>query len=696
MAITPRVIVGFPIGANRYSNITPFTYQDGLTYIEKLEQLGRYIRDTLVPHVDSQYERLVEAWEQERLALVEQVNEALADQAANVNLAIEQLIQTVNDRVSSLSLQVGVAVEDHRIAGDTDNDAIKRAIEVAKTGGYASVVFTRPLYTLEYPIDIDGCRNMTIRGLGTGTRFIGKADVPAETAKFFGAFSINRTISGSATQRVTIPGVGAVFGEGVGASNIRFENFTVDGSLTNADIIAGSMARNYPEHTVAGVEGRKFAANRLGSFLDVVSTYNSSASGYVDFPKVSDIVVDNVNMIGLSGLPVNIRGVYGKAHVLNSTIERCLDTGFTFSEDVVFDNNTVRFSADNGVSASRGNHSVRVTDNNFYGSWSSHIWVAGFDGNLAPKRIIVTGNHCEWSGSSSIQARIGPQTLIITNNILERAMRGRENELTEIDTAIYTGHGICLGGDGVSNPARFTLIDANIFLECKRSAVYLYRDVYDVIISNNIMHNIGSPYRADLTTPVPEDGQWNLGVITNSTVFVGNISIVNNRMSSDQTMSIAGVTTAVTHGLTQTPAIQTWIERGNIVTGARRNIDGSGLNAGSAVRNTEVWATIGTLASDTAKGVRYQSGGADRFKIEQLLDKLSIRGVSNGGTPNTMMEFDRNTLGASVIRPFKLAVYGDNNLTPALAVTFGEGAIVFNTTTKKYMGSNGTTWDALN
>lgn len=77
-----------PLPAPTLSNITPFTYRDGWTYLEVLESLRVYIVQTLVPEVQDG-----------ALALIEQVNIALEAQNEFNEQEIQALIDWVNTNV---------------------------------------------------------------------------------------------------------------------------------------------------------------------------------------------------------------------------------------------------------------------------------------------------------------------------------------------------------------------------------------------------------------------------------------------------------------------------------------------------------------------------------------------------------------------------------------------------------------------
>lgn len=109
--LAPGSVVGFvPGGGLPFSNITPFTYRDGLTYLEVLEHLRGYIRDTLVPFINEQLASDVTEWNAEMVALVSAVDAALATQAATVNTDLSTQATAVNTAIANFTTLMNAAI----------------------------------------------------------------------------------------------------------------------------------------------------------------------------------------------------------------------------------------------------------------------------------------------------------------------------------------------------------------------------------------------------------------------------------------------------------------------------------------------------------------------------------------------------------------------------------------------------------
>lgn len=74
LPITPINLPGYPT-----TQITPFTYRDGLTYLAKLELIARHIDDKVVPYIKESYAELSEATEVEVSRLITEFEQILVD-----------------------------------------------------------------------------------------------------------------------------------------------------------------------------------------------------------------------------------------------------------------------------------------------------------------------------------------------------------------------------------------------------------------------------------------------------------------------------------------------------------------------------------------------------------------------------------------------------------------------------------------
>lgn len=97
---TPIPMGGFPGVFRPYSNIQPFTYRDGSSYLEILEGIRYWVSHTIVPHVNKEVEELVQAW----TVNIETVAKKLDDTLDAVKLDnIETFDEIVAENVRTLA-----------------------------------------------------------------------------------------------------------------------------------------------------------------------------------------------------------------------------------------------------------------------------------------------------------------------------------------------------------------------------------------------------------------------------------------------------------------------------------------------------------------------------------------------------------------------------------------------------------------
>jgi hypothetical protein len=112
-------ITDFPFRIGPINNITPFTYRDGVTYLEILYKLRDYINDTLRPEFDAEMERIIE----EFTAGIENAENTIIEYKTNIDAAIAAFEAGVNADIAA-----------HETAVDTRMDAAETDINTAKTG----------------------------------------------------------------------------------------------------------------------------------------------------------------------------------------------------------------------------------------------------------------------------------------------------------------------------------------------------------------------------------------------------------------------------------------------------------------------------------------------------------------------------------------------------------------------------------
>lgn len=87
----------------QYSNITPFTYQDGQTFSKMLEEIIQYIDETLTTETDANTQALVDAWKSSVEELIEMVlNNSVELQDTVLTAIIDDAESTSRQYLNSL------------------------------------------------------------------------------------------------------------------------------------------------------------------------------------------------------------------------------------------------------------------------------------------------------------------------------------------------------------------------------------------------------------------------------------------------------------------------------------------------------------------------------------------------------------------------------------------------------------------
>lgn len=567
-----------------------------------------------------------------------------------------------------------VAVDKFRVAGEPDNLAWDRAVRFAAENGYGRVVGASPVYEFAAPVELSGISTMRVAGAGmTRTRIRAAAG-----AGEFVAFRI--------TQAAT--------------SDVTIADMEVVGGLTNAaaldapEILDGFG--NVVAHGMFARNSRTFAPDELAGVLRVIGDRDPEMAGA---PRISNISIENVKMNGISGLPVFVTGVYGHVKMTGCHVERCLDPGFTFNESVTFSGNHSRWSADSGVSLSRGNANIVCTGNDVFGPWLHGIFIGGFEIDRAPENVVVTGNTIYHVGQNGIWAGGGPRNVSITGNTIRDCQRGALNSADDYGVGVYIS-GWNAGTDAAPDwhYAEDVAITGNVFEDCARGGVNIFRYANAVSVVGNIFRRMGTPLLASGATVSDAFGYQNFAV-ANPGPFsewgatVTNVSVQSNLIIDERTQTAGGATFEVTRWATWHPGITSWSDRNNIVVGVRNayieelpslrvGTDTSTetrlyFNGASASTRGALWTTAGlkrftqlTSGTNFLETSVYEDDGVAAIPVSRV-----VRG-----------NFPRTTF----VRPVQFPSY-PATARPSASGN-GAGATFYDTTLHKLLTSDGAAW----
>jgi hypothetical protein len=112
----PAPLPPYTPGFANTPNVTPFTYRDGLSYVQKFERLKDYLNRTILPYINEHFTELYDEFTRQVNLMITEVNEALATQDANNDEKIANLEAFVNAQVQAI-IEDSIQVQDPVLTG---------------------------------------------------------------------------------------------------------------------------------------------------------------------------------------------------------------------------------------------------------------------------------------------------------------------------------------------------------------------------------------------------------------------------------------------------------------------------------------------------------------------------------------------------------------------------------------------------
>jgi hypothetical protein len=404
---------------------------------------------------------------------------------------------------SSLQDYLGIFLPElHALDGDRDDQAVRRAAEAASKAGGGTVLLTRTIYRFGASVALNGLRGVVFESRSGSVI----------------------TTQGAQPRMYAFAGHGAAVdadGEPLGdqdGADLTIRGMTFDGGLANGPELDAAPFYDFDAggKRIASGTGRFARTHRafagpanaregLLRAVYVVGDQDPSASTALAF---TNIAIENVRLVGIEDLPVYLRGVRGLASVDDSYAYRCLDIGFTHCENVRFDRNRIEYSADNGVSISRGNRNVTCSGNIIVKSFYFGIHLGGFNGETGPRNVSCTGNTIVQCGAVGINLYEGPRDITITGNFISDIHCGDEDDKMDAE-----GFAILIrGGAGQSAKARNIVIVGNNIVRAHRAGIAVFRDAEDVLVAGNSFQRIGLPQAANGNALGSKSANWNFAI----------------------------------------------------------------------------------------------------------------------------------------------------------------------------------------
>lgn len=590
-------------------------------------------------------------------------------------------------------------VDDYVKSGDaSDWYCWDRALAAAKADPRPTVVRAGAReYVLSKQCSLEGHSNLTIEGAGAG-----------------------RTIL-SGMLHVTLAAPFVLRSGTVASSNIVFKDFTIKGALTNADALGDSYSRESREFVSNWTIAAGLIATGTGGTRGFQSGLVILGSRYQTgaYPVVRNVTVDGVEFWGLRSMPVQLYGISGETRMVDCTAFRCFDLGFRDDETVTFTGNKVEYSADNGVSISRGTQRVNCSSNTFIGSFYNGIWVGGYEGEAGPAGVVVSGNVVDRSARHGIWAAGGSKALSITGNTVTRVERIREwwegcgIFLAKLDGATVEDE----DGDGETDDDRFTAnatITGNTLIDCDRGGILIDEGCANILVTSNLILRPGRATKLNGAAPDVQYGGENFGISTPGTSSqTSNVYVTQNMVLDDRNGTSAPSGSRLANGSVNEPASMgfgihrpggsdTWYSWDNIVAGAsQRHIEVTPRRLGPYITVGDATSFSSSLTIDKVVGgksaLEFTAAGAPRWRL--ATNTAAETGGDKGSDLQLFYAKDDGTLAPSFtarrsdgrVTMNALLQITSGSARPDAAVA-GTGSMFYDTTLKKPLFSDGSRW----
>ena len=594
--ITPITVEGFPQYARPWNNITPFTYRDGMTYLEVLEGMRTWLKDSLIPHVNTEMVEIGSAWNTEVLALVAEVESALATQATNVNNSVDSRLAdnltTIDTMVADINARADLWLDQTFNANDTTMSAVIDDPASLTRGSLATYVDTRApaVYsgvtgdnTAALQAFLDGLpvgRRVELRGTIDFTTldlnvagihlYMTPGTVLRKTDSATNGLSVNVgniTIEGgSIDSPAAWDGTNTAWGYAVihvkeGANNVTIKNVTLNnihkvGIGVRSDAVNISNCRingNYPAASWTGVETAHFgisfdpttqerggsgivANNHIRGCVQGVHTGNYGASTETGFAIVGN------NFEGCHN-----HGVYaqaGSGNTVSSNVFRNCQLPVVISGKSHIVSSNTMYTINTGGNLDKTGISVRdgvgciVKGNTIVGdSTGSNIAISidALNGTEVSSNVI-SGNVVILNGSANYAIRLGNGAVTCVNNTIENNfIRGgglANNGVIRVNTS------------GGGNIGKANSVKGNKIVTLNNTyGIYMVDQLHSVI-SDNYIENNSSPATATTLIQVylanVKDSIVSTNMLVNPSTHGSNVTLrgIQEDMNSDRNVHV--------------------------------------------------------------------------------------------------------------------------------------------------------------
>ena len=457
--------------------------------------------------------------------------------------------------VTTRRINHDINVERLRLASDTDTDAVRRAFNVARAASTPKKRIILPVdYTLTGSLDVAGLngavieaadpnrcqqyattaiapglihttgavQDLIIRGLGVQGRGVDDATGPRRGRTWSAGIGCSVFLRGDLAPLAKLTTAAAS-----GATTLTVGGYVAPGNylLNGAPVTVTAISGSVAPYTLT-LGAPLVAPHATGEYVTVTYQVRNVR---MEHSYLGNLLYGSNPAAAPEQLPVLFAGIRGDTEFFDVHAHNTMDCGFVFNEHVKVRRFTGTNSADNGISLSRGNKRVEVSQIDITNPAYFGLWLAGFFDDTGPESVVASDISIKNPGKAGIWADGAPRRGIISNFRVDQGYnRGPSDSAT--DAACV---GVFFGGypnTDRANPAskadgwRLT----NGVIERAARAAVLMNGVSNVVIDGVSALDIGTQYLADGTTAISSsDLTQNVGFLLDNATVSTRVTIKN-------------------------------------------------------------------------------------------------------------------------------------------------------------------------
>lgn len=265
------------------NNITPFTYRDGATYLEILELLRTYIRETIVPFINTNFTELGDEFETQVNLLITEVNSQLDALSLVVTNDLTAQNAEVDQKITDLTTYVDDAVNSILDGSVSINDALMVTIITNITTN--TRILLDSLYVNETDFTALTAGAGRLSGASLDATYVNESDYAALTtgAGRLSDASLQTEFVSDADLAALVTGAGRLSGASLDATYVNESDYAAlvnTGRLSNTNLVAQFATVNLAGTYAARPAANTVPAKTMYFCTDIPETYLSNGTSW--------------------------------------------------------------------------------------------------------------------------------------------------------------------------------------------------------------------------------------------------------------------------------------------------------------------------------------------------------------------------------------------------------------------------------